>query len=345
MEPKNQIDLLELGARHFINDDFNSAVKAFTEFLNLNSGKDRVEGLLYRASANIKLGNYPEALKDLDEAGGISENSFEINYKKGIAYFKTENFVESSACFRKALSLATNTEQREKLVTWIGKVDIECEENNLNHTIEKTITPSVSEIKFIHNWYQTSSHVVLTLNSNTALNKDQFDFTVDRKLLIISDKQGNTLWEMQLSNGILPNQSEFEVNGNGKKVEYKLKKEVPDFNWVNVDVAKVKESQPNFKPSYPTSSKVKKDWDSLDKELTEQTKEDAKNDPNEGMMKLFRDIYERSDENTRRAMMKSFQTSGGTVLSTNWDEVKAKDYEGADRPEAPKGQEWRKHEP
>jgi len=43
-------------------------------------------------------------------------------------------------------------------------------------------------------------------------------------------------------------------------------------------------------------------------------------------------------------MIKSFQTSGGTVLSTNWGEVKDKDYETKDRPDAPKGQEWRKPE-
>lgn len=28
--------------------------------------------------------------------------------------------------------------------------------------------------------------------------------------------------------------------------------------------------------------------------------------------------------------------------STNWNEVQEKDYEGKDRPDAPKGQEWAK---
>ena len=41
-------------------------------------------------------------------------------------------------------------------------------------------------------------------------------------------------------------------------------------------------------------------------------------------------------------MVKSFQTSGGTVLSTNWGEVAAKDYEK--ERQAPKGQEWKNWE-
>ncbi len=53
----------------------------------------------------------------------------------------------------------------------------------------------------------------------------------------------------------------------------------------------------------------------------------------------FKDIYQKADENTRRAMNKSFQTSGGTVLSTNWSEVGDADYET--KRKAPKGMEWK----
>jgi len=97
--------------------------------------------------------------------------------------------------------------------------------------------------------------------------------------------------------------------------------------------------------AYPTSSKVKRDWNKLDKEIEkdiqEHKEEYSEGDPVNGMFKM---LYDHSDEATRRAMMKSYQTSGGTVLSMNWDEVKTKDYEGRDKVTAPDGQEWRKWE-
>lgn len=69
----------------------------------------------------------------------------------------------------------------------------------------------------------------------------------------------------------------------------------------------------------------KKNWDKLAKEVEKQEEEETKGE--EALQQLFQKIYTSADENTRRAMNKSFQESGGTVLSTNWQEVGSKKVE------------------
>ena len=50
------------------------------------------------------------------------------------------------------------------------------------------------------------------------------------------------------------------------------------------------------------------------------------------MNALFKKIYEGGTEEQRRAMNKSFQKSGGTVLSTIWDKVRKYKVESLNRP-------------
>lgn len=69
------------------------------------------------------------------------------------------------------------------------------------------------------------------------------------------------------------------------------------------------------------------------------SKEDKKSNGNSnGIDDFFQSLYANADDDTKRAMMKSYQESGGTSLSTNWKEVGSKRMEV----QAPKGMEARK---
>ena len=93
-------------------------------------------------------------------------------------------------------------------------------------------------------------------------------------------------------------------------------------------------------PSYPTSSKSgPKNWDKLATDLTkkpakpksssdasspDQPEQEDEYDSDTGgdaVNGFFKKLFKGADPDTQRAMMKSYQESNGTALSTNWAEV------------------------
>lgn len=82
--------------------------------------------------------------------------------------------------------------------------------------------------------------------------------------------------------------------------------------------------------NYPTSSRFgPKNWDNLD----------VSSDEDEGDVNgFFKKLYKGASAEQQRAMMKSFSESGGTSLSTNWEEVKDRTVE----PVPPEGVEAKK---
>ena len=84
--------------------------------------------------------------------------------------------------------------------------------------------------------------------------------------------------------------------------------------------------QPTKARSAP-APKSAKDWDAIAVSLDDSDEEDDKLKGDAALNKLFRDIYARADDDTRRAMNKSFVESNGTTLSTNWGEIGAKETE------------------
>ena len=166
-------------------------------------------------------------------------------------------------------------------------------------------------------------------------------------MVLENSQTGEILTQLDFSSKIDPGASSWTCSV--KRIDIKVKKATEDVNWRMLEAgsssavtqvpAQVTAAQ-GSKPSYPSSSKVKRDWNAVDREIETELKKDPLPKGGDAMGGLWRVLYDCSDEDTRRAMVKSYQTSGGTVLSTNWGEVKEKDYEGTDRPEAPKGQKW-----
>lgn len=161
-----------------------------------------------------------------------------------------------------------------------------------------------------------------------------------------------------------PSASSFKVLGS--KIEIQLTKAVPGLHWTKLqgDVEGEDSLAPTFRCTQLTLSSTPADgkhlaapppasststssssapplaaprsrskWDSFAAE-----DESGKADEDASIDDFFKKLYADADDETRRAMMKSYQESGGTALSTNWGEVS----KGKVKTSPPEGMEAKK---
>jgi suppressor of G2 allele of SKP1 len=184
----------------------------------------------------------------------------------------------------------------------------------------------VAPARIRHEWFQTETHVTVSIFIKNA-RKEDVSVDIEKKSLNVSVKNASSGSEVQvdfdLADNVVPEDSKFEVLST--KIEIKMKKEKtarwksledtgngPAVQAWDVTAAPNKASAAKLYPS----SKGDKNWDKIGSDEPEDKLEgDA------ALNKVFKDIYSNASEEQRRAMMKSFYESGGTVLSTNWDEV------------------------
>lgn len=274
------------------------------------------EALTSLAYVNIKQGKLSEAISIAEKAIQNDPNNYLAYFRKAQALFYNSQFAAAKELFLHVDTLRANTS-----LSYLQKC--ECE---LRHNITKEV----------YTWFQSNDEVHLIFFVKTNASEDVL-LEISENSVSINAKTttgGNFLSQVNLAKQVLPSQSNHTVKPN--KVEVILKKAEVG-NWQSLEPLKLTET----KPVYPSSSKKNINWDKLDKEIDQELKKE-KPEGEAALNELFKEIYGNADEDTRRAMIKSYQTSGGTVLSTNWKEVKEKDYEGKDRPEPPKGQEWAK---
>ena len=213
--------------------------------------------------------------------------------------------------------------------------------------------------KIRHDWMQTNDSVIVTLyckgipKEKATVDIKQNSLEVSFPLPTGSDYQFTL---DPLYSNIDRMKSYYKIMTT--KAEFTLMKSTPGQKWPsiegvqaeakeNADVEGDNSSQDPIQravladksghagPAYPTSSKSgPKNWDKLASDLSKRPKknpkegeegemEDAGLDDEEGdpTNNFFKTLYAGADPDTKRAMMKSYQESNGTALSTNWSEV------------------------
>jgi len=206
---------------------------------------------------------------------------------------------------------------------------------------KRAAPPSDSMIR--HEWYQNATHVIVTVFAKGLAEKDVKP-DIKAKSVELALNLGNGR-EHQMFFDLFGeiDTAASTMNVMKTKIELKLKKKA-EIQWEGLEhddgVAKLS-AMADSSGGVPSAYSSKRDWDSIDSSAKKELEQD-KPEGEAALNKLFQDIYGNADDETRRAMIKSFQTSGGTVLSTNWGEVGEKDYE-AEGIKGPDGMEWKKY--
>lgn len=320
-----------------IKGKFNEAIQIY------NSHDEKFndsEVKLYRAIAYSSIGNFNMAAEDLNSIINKVEStnilSLEARVRLSEVEFRLGNFEKAKDLAEKTIPLLKETDHISSLQRTISKCKCELSGNKIiknapvqsaqkkvetsekkpesnEPEIKKTnILSSSGEISYV--WHQNDFKVFIEFPVSISSPND-FVHKIEENSASFSIKlseESQKDFNFNFFSAI--NSKKATINFSLSKIEVVMEKSEVNKFWPTLE-STTTTSNPNptsqfTKPSYPSSSKVKKDWSKIDKECDELLK-DEEGDP---AMKLFREIYSNSDEDTRRAMMKSMQESDGTVL-------------------------------
>ncbi|CBI22624.3 protein SGT1 homolog isoform X2 [Vitis vinifera] len=357
-------DLEIRAGKAFIDDHFELAVDLYTQAIEINP--NHAELYVERSQANIKLNNFTEAVADANRAIELDPSMSKAFLRKGTACMKLEEYQTAKAAFETGASLAPGDSRFTNLIK-------ECEECIAEETDglpKQSVVPApeavespetvvaaeevhqvpmvtASKPKYRHEYYQKPQEVVVTIFAKGVPDENVVVDFGEQILSVSIDVPGDVAYHFQprLFGKIIPDKCRYEVLST--KIEIRLAK-AEEIHWTSLEFSKentvpqrinVSTSVASQRPTYPSSKTRMVDWDKLEAQVKKEEKEE-KLDGDAALNKFFRDIYKDADEDTRRAMQKSFVESNGTVLSTNWKEVGSKKVEGS----PPDGMEMKKWE-
>ncbi|XP_043717048.1 protein SGT1 homolog B-like isoform X2 [Telopea speciosissima] len=366
-------DLEKRAKEAFVDDNFELSVALYTQAIDI----DPNNAYLYadRAQANIKLKNFTEAVADANRAIELDSSMAKAYLRKATACINLEEYQTAKAALEAGASLAPDDSRFTSLIKdcndCIAEETGDITKHSTQSTLPNAVTPAESHLsngtvkdsvlsqespqplvtsakpKYRYEYYQKTDEVVVTIFAKGIPSKNVAVEFGEQILSVTIDVAGEDqyIFQTRLFGKIIPEKCRYDVLST--KVEIRLAK-TEAINWTSLEFSRgntitQKINAPSgtgtARPTYPSSRTNAVDWDKLEAEVKKEEKEE-KLDGDAALNKLFRDIYQDADEDTRRAMRKSFVESHGTVLSTNWKEVGAKKVEGS----PPDGMELKKWE-
>lgn len=313
------------------------------------------------ASALSSAEQFDASLKAAEAAIRMFPNDATSWYWKGHALFKMEQRAKAKKSFEKAASLEGVLTTKMSYMDWTHRCDEEPKTEDDEemeivdataqsdlvmpaHEISKATATPVSTEKNgsgaspqppVDNtrmqWYQSGAHVMIDIYAKDVdREKSTVCFEPSRLKVSLNRANGNDyVLDKDLFDGIVVEESTWSASR--FKAEIRMKKANEGSNWQALDkeaevLSAALQAGAESRERSKAQEARQREWISL----TEKELKDYKED--DGPMALFRTLYKDADEDMQRAMMKSYQESGGKVLSTNWEDVKKKKvvYEGDD---------------
>ncbi|QSL64970.1 hypothetical protein MERGE_002274 [Pneumocystis wakefieldiae] len=356
-------DLAKQAEKYSELKEYSSAIEALTRALK--EIPTSIDYHIKRSTAHHCNKQYKEALKDAEAAvylahlKGKREQKGLAQLRRGITLFQLgqignsyfalkkaeeaipDNNMLASWLFKAKIALENVEGEKECTITEKPELEnldlflqaeikkIEAVELPIETNIQKRATHDKEEQAIRHEWYQNDDTVTIILYAK-SVDKNTVKKEVKGRSLSVSFflpvTQENYTFELpHLYSEIDALSSTITIFNT--KIEIKLKKCCSEkWSTLGTEVSDTQTINKNSNKSniYPSSSKYgSKDWDLLSKTMATEKEETG----DAALNKLFQEIYANADDDTKRAMMKSYIESNGTALSTNWKEVGAKRVE------------------